>query len=284
MRVLAAIACSLACLASALPAVDENQVLAAARAASVEYQERFRAFADGLQASDPAERLASLRALGMLNDPRAVPVIVPWMMHAGRTSDELVLTATVLGRIGVQTPVPQLRHLAASDDQQVRMAAVSALHQIGAITASDWMLRAKEEEDALRLNALAGLGHLSHAEAAEALILGLEHEKPLIRQAACIGLGRLGDRANGDRLKAALTDPDPMVRRYAAEAIARLDYKPAIPDLFMALEANVAGAYIVRSVRAITGQDFGFDPDAPLLKRQEAVERAFQWLTANPVN
>jgi len=284
MRVLAALACSLACLASSLTAVDEALVLAAARAASGAYQARFKSLADDLQSPDLAVRLASLRSLGSLHDPKAIPVLVPWLLQSVRSSDELVMAATVLGRFGSQVPAPQLRHLASHEDPQVRMAAVSALQQITAMSAGDYMLRSKEDDDALRLNALAGLGHLSHAEAAEALILGLGHEKPLVRQAACIGLGRLGDKANGDKLKTALTDSDPMVRRYAAEAIARLDYKPAIPDLFMALEANVAGDYILRSVRAMTGQDFGFDPQDPLLKRQEAIERAFQWLTANPVN
>jgi HEAT repeat protein len=56
-----------------------------------------------------------------------------------------------------------------------------------------------------------------------------------------------------------------MVRRYAAEALAKLDYKPAVADLLMALEANVAGVHIVRALRALTGEDFGFDPADPLL-------------------
>ena len=96
-------------------------------------------------------------------------------------------------------------------------------------------------------------------------------------------LGRLGDKAHGDKLKVSLTDADPMVRRYAAEALAKLDYKAAVPDLLMALEANVAGHYVVRAVRVLTGEDFGFDPDAPLLHRQEAIEKGFVWVTAHPV-
>ncbi len=284
MRVLAALVCSLVCITASLPAVDEALVLSAARAASSAYQDRFVSLTTDLQSPDIAVRLAALRTMGSLHDPKVVPVLIPWLLQKIRTSEELVVAATILGRLGFKAPAPQLRHLASHDDPQVRMAAVSALQQIESMSAGDWMLRAKEDEDALRLNALAGHGHLSHAEAADALVLGLAHEKPLIRQAACIGIGRLGDKAHGEKLKIALTDPDPMVRRYAAEAIARLDYKPGIPDLFMALEANVAGDYILRAVRAMTGQDFGFDPLDPLLKRQEAIERAFQWLTANPVN
>ena len=277
------LAAALLLAVSVLTAVDEAQVLAAARAASVEYQNRYDSLVAGLQATDEQQRIDAVHTLGMLRDPRVVPVLVPWMLQPKRTTGEQVAAITILGRLGFQTPVPQLRSFAASSDPEVRKAAVSALHTIGAIGAGDWMLRAKEEDDALRLNAIASLGHVSHAEAAEALVIGLNHGKPLVRQAACIGLGRLGDKVHGEKLKIALTDADPMVRRYAAEALAKLDYKAALPDLLMALEANVAGHYIVRTVRVLTGEDFGFDPDAPLLRRQEAIERGFVWVTAHPV-
>lgn len=267
---------------SALTAIEEDQVLAAARAASVEYQIRLRTLSAGLEAPTEEQRIDSVHALGELRDPRSVPVLVPWVLQAKRTPAEQIAGITVLGRLGFQTPVPQLRSFAGSEDPAVRQAAVAALHQIGVISAGDWMLRAKEDDDTLRLNALASLGHLSHAEAAEALVLGLGHSKSLVRQASCIGLGRLGDKTHGEKLKIALTDADPMVRRYAAEAIAKLDYKAAVPDLLMALEANVAGVYVVRALRVLTGEDFGFDPSDPLLRRQEAIERGFAWSTANP--
>ena len=268
---------------SALTAIEEAQILSAARAVSVEYQNRFQSIAEGLKASSETQRIEAVYALGAMRDPRSVPILVPWALRPSRSPAEQVAAVTVFGRLGFQTPVPQLRSLAGSDNPEVRQAAVSALHQIGVISAGDWMLRAKEDEDALLLNALASLGHISHVEAAEALVLGLAHSKPLVRQAACIGLGQLGDKAHGEKLKIALTDSNPMVRRYAAEALAKLDYKPAVPDLLMALEANVAGPYVVRALRVLTGQDFGFDPADPLLRRQEAIERGFAWMTANPV-
>ena len=268
---------------TALTAIEEAQVLSAARAASVEYQIRLRILSEGLEAPTETQRIDSVRALGELRDPRSIPVLVPWVLQAKRTPAEQIAAITVLGRLGFQTPVPQLRSFAGSENPDVRKAAVAALHQIGVISAGDWMLRAKEDDDALRLNALASLGHITHAEAAEALVLGLTHHQSLVRQAACIGLGRLGDKAHGEKLKVALTDADPMVRRYAAEAIAKLDYKAAVPDMLMALEANVAGAYIVNALRVLTGQDFGFNPSDPLLRRQEAIERGFAWSTANPV-
>jgi HEAT repeat protein len=273
---------ALALAAAALTAIDEAQVLSATRAANAEYQNRFQTIAKGLAAANEAQRIAAVYALGELREPRVVPLLVPWVLQAQRSPAEQIAVIIVLGRLGYDTPVPQLRSFAASPDVGVRQVAVSALQQIGAINAGDWMLRAEEDDDALRLNALAALGHLSYAEATAALIAGLSHEKSLIRQSACIGLGRLGDKANGEKLKIALTDADPMVRRYAAEALAKLGYKEAVPDLLMALEANVAGTYILRALRVLTGSDFGFDPNAPLTKRQEAIERGFAWMTAHP--
>ena len=266
-----------------LTAIDEAQVMAAARAASTEYQNRFDTIASGLQAATEPERLSAAYALAELRDPRSLPLLVPWVLEAKRSPTEQIAGITILGRLGYQSTAGQIRSFAASADPDVRKAAVSALHQINIIAAGDYMLRAKEDDDALRLHALAGLGHLSHAEAAEALVLGLGHDQSLVRQAACIGLGRLGDKAHGEKLKIALTDADPAVRRYAAEALAKLDYRAAVPDLLMALEANVAGRHIQRALRIMIGDDFGFDTDAPLLKRQEAIERGFAWVTANPV-
>jgi len=269
--------------AAALFAVDEAEVLSAARAASNEYQNRFRTIADGLMAPTEGERIEAAYALAGLRDPSSIPVLIPWLLKSNRSKAEQIAGVTLLGRLGYQTTVGQLRSFAANNDPEVRKAAVSALHQIGAINAGDYMQRAKEEDNALRLNSLAGLGHLSHAEAGAALVAGLDHESSLVRQTACIGLGRLGDKAHGEKLKISLTDADPTVRRYAAEALAKLDYRAAMPDLLMALEANVAGIYIVRAMRIMIGEDFGYNPADPLLKRQEAIERGFAWITANPV-
>jgi HEAT repeat protein len=282
MRVTAALLLALAASFVPLAAVEEAQVLAAARAASVEYRNRYAKLMEGLSAPAEADRIATVRTIGMLRDPQSVPVLTTWMMDAHRTPSEQVAAVTVLGRLGYRTPVGQIRNLTRSTEPEVRKAAISALAQIQAIAAGDLMGRSTDEEDMLRLHALAGLSHQTQAEAAGALIAGLSHENALIRQAACIGLGRLGDRANGEKLKIALTDADAMVRRYAAEALVRLDYKPALPDLLMALEGGTAAEFILVCVRIMTGEDFGYDPQAPLLRRQEAMDRAITWLSHHP--
>ena len=266
-----------------LPADDETDVLGAARAANEEYQTRFRIIAAGLSASVEKDRLDAMRALAGLRDPESLPLLVPFLGAGNHSLNELVMACTVLGRLGYQSPLPSLRQLTRHEDAGVRQAAILAVDQIGAIAAGDWMARARDSDDALQLAATARLGMLQHAEAGEVLVKGLGHPKSLVRQAACIGLGRLGERSLGEKLRPSLTDADPAVRRYAAEALSRLNYTPAIADLIMALDANVAGEHIVRALRLLTGgQDFGFDPHAPLYRRQESIERGFAWLAQHP--
>lgn len=276
------LAAALLLICAVLPADEETDVLGAARAVSAAYQDRFRVIANGLTDQSEAQRIQAMRALGELRDPEAVPLLIPFLGAGNHSVDELIAACTVLGRLGYKTPLPSIRALANHEDAGVRQAATMALESIGAISAGDWMNRAKDQDDALHLAALANLGKLKHAEAAELLIKGLGHHKSLVRQAACIGLGRLGDRANGERLKAALTDADPAVRRYAAEALAKLNYTPAIADLLMALDANVAGDHLSRAVRILSGQDFGYDTYASLYQRQQAIERGFAWLGQHP--
>ncbi|MCS6971024.1 MAG: HEAT repeat domain-containing protein [Planctomycetota bacterium] len=261
-----------------LAAVDEQAVLAAARAASIAYQNHYASLLDRLQHPEAAQRIAAVRALARLRDPQSVPVLMAWLQDPQRQPQELADGIIAVASMGYTAPAALLRSFATHSELAVRQAASEGLHILGAIRAGDWMQQAREEDDALRLNAVVGLGQLAHAEAAPILLQGLRHPNRLVRRAACIGLGKLGDSAHGEALKLMLVDPDPGVRRYAAEALARLDYKAAIADLLMALEANIAGQHIARALRQLTGEDFGFDPHASFAARQAAIERGFVWL------
>jgi hypothetical protein len=61
----------------------------------------------------------------------------------------------------------------------------------------------------------------------------------------------------------------------------KLNYTPAIPNLLMAMEGNVAGDHIARCLTLMTMQDFGFSSRANPLARTEAIEKGFAWWTAN---
>ena len=134
----------------------------------------------------------------------------------------------------------------------------------------------------IRGSSLTELGTLAQSDAAALLVKGLAKDvRPHIRRMCAIGLGNLGDKAMGPNLTDALADADPGVRRYAAEALTKLGYTSAIPSMLMALEANVAGVHINRCLVIMCKTDFGFDPRADLLSREAAIEKGFQWWTAN---
>lgn len=264
-------------------ALSEAQYLAAARAADLLYQRRIQVLTAALQSTDEDERINAIRDLASQLDAASIPCLVPFL-EPGLHSKRVVIAACQgLGHIGLPTPAGQLRHLLANPDIDLRTAAANALARIRSMGAAEWLPRAADPDPALRMNALANLGTLGHAEAADLLAAGLGDRKATTRRLCAIGIGRLGERAHGAKLIPSLCDADPQVRRFAAEAMARLDYKPAIPYLLMALESNVAGDWIFASLRILTGgEGFGFDPHANEVKRMAALERAWMWVSKHP--
>ncbi|MBA3845037.1 MAG: HEAT repeat domain-containing protein [Planctomycetes bacterium] len=273
-------------LASAVDAGDEaagdDAILAAARTADLEYSRHFALLQADLDDGRVEVRVAAIKACGPLQDPSAVPLLIPFLDGATRAPAEVMAAVQSLADLGAVGAADAMRKLLGHANAEVRAAAHNGLERLQAIGAGDHVRGAKDDSDALRGSGVQNLGLIQHAEAAETLKKALAFDaRPHIRRLAAIALGRLGDAGNGLALAEALTDSDPGVRRYAAEALVKVDYKQGIPNLLMALEANVAGQHIDRCVELITGQDFGFDAHTNLLERQAAIEKGFVWWAAN---
>jgi HEAT repeat protein len=261
---------------------DDAQILAAARAADAVYQQKFYFLVDRLRSPDESERVLALSELGHLMDPMAVPVLLPYLQASNRSSAEIIAAASALSSVGAASSVPVLHNLLKHPDPAVRVTAMNVLTSIQQIQPNDYKARADDREDTIRGSSLTELGTLVQTDSAAVLAKGLASDtRPHIRRMCAIGLGNLGDRAQGPNLADALCDADPGVRRYAAEALVRINYTPAIPALLMALESNVAGEHINRCLKLMTKQDFGFDPRGDTLGRAAAIEKGFQWWTAN---
>ena len=284
-----AIACllsaSLGVAAEALP--SDGELLAAARVASIAYQNHIQTLnaalsASTVSASTQETRSEALRTLGELHDPQAVLSILNFLEQPQHSREDLLAAALALGTAGEPSGIPALHKLTVNGNEDVRLAAYNALGSLNKASAADHAQRAKDSDETPHLAALTNLGTLKQADAAPLLIAGLErHPRAVVRRMCAIGLGKLGDKANGPVLQNALSDPDPDVRRYAAEAIASLGYRPAIPFLLFALEANIAGNDLSKVITQMTGQDFGFDSSADPLRRTAAIERGFAWWTAH---
>lgn len=260
----------------------DAEVLAAARAADFFYQRKVQRLTALLGSPIEAERVEAISHLGHLRDPALVPTLLPWLQASNRTPAELIATSCAVPTDGGQAAIPALKNLLKHDDAGVRVAAMNALTRLESIASADYLARSSDKETAIRGSSAANLGVLTVADAAPILLKHLALDgKPHVRRMCAISLGLLGDRANGPALADALTDSNAGVRRYAAEALVKLNYTPAIPNLLMAMEGNVAGDHIARCLKLMTMQDFGFSSRANPLARTEAIEKGFAWWTAN---
>ncbi len=258
---------------------DQKAILSAARAADDTYRRHFSALV--LRLRDPVEktRIATIGHLARLQDPMAVSYLQPFLEAAGHSAAEVIAACLALEALQAVGSADAMKKLLVHTDANVRLAAMNALNQLNRAGTAEWLDRAKKDDDASqRLGAITDLGATAAAEAGETLAKALVKDpRLLVRRSAAIGLGQLGDRTYGPALIDALCDADAGVRRYAAESLVKIDFKPAIPHLLIALEANIAGDHLRRCLKLLCGNDFGFDPRADLVKRTEAIDRGFTW-------
>lgn len=277
-RVLAPLLLAASLTCAELP--SDGELLAAARSADQTYQLHLADLRDRLADPELDDRLAAIRHIGGLQDPAALPPLLGMLENTKLSIDEQQAIAAALGSSGSPVGIPALRKLTVGSDAGTRLAAYNALAALRADSAGDHTQRARDADEQPHLAGLTNLGTIKQADAAPLLIAGLaKHPRAIVRRQCAIGLARLGDPANGPALQTALSDPDAGVRRYSAEGIAKLNYRPAIPFMLMALDANIAGTEINRALQVMTGQDFGFDPSADALHRKEAIDRGFAWWT-----
>ena len=270
--------------AGAAPAAvaSDAKVLEAARAADIFYQQQVNRLVAMLDDNNVAVRIKSIGHIGNLQDPSLITYLLPWMQASNRSPEEINAAINALPNEGAQPAIPVLKGLLKNDDATIRVNAMNALTRLQAIDSSDYTARAKDGVNAIRGSSLTNLGVMKIADAAAVLTKGLASDgQPHIRRMCAISLGLLGDPVNGPALTDALADSNPGVRRYAAEALVKINYTRAIPYLLMALEANVAGDHIARSLTLMTKQDFGFHSHDNAIARNEAVEKGFTWWTAN---
>ncbi len=260
--------------------LDEATVIGAARAANEIYQRHLALLIVRLRSQDLGERVAAITAIGMLVDPATIPLLTP-SLESARDPQEQCAAAIALGHIGDQLAVAPLKALLdKAPEGAAREASLNALNQLKAMAVPDYLAHTKDADPVLTGAALTDLGTLRADKATDILASGLAHDRrQIVRRMCAIGLGLIGDRNQGIVLLDALGDADPGVRRYAAEALVKLNYTPAVPYLLMALEGNVAGAYMNRCLMLMTSQDFGFDWRASDMARSAAVEKGFRWWT-----
>jgi HEAT repeat protein len=183
-----------------------------------------------LDDADRLIRLAAIRALGGLRDPRAVPALV--RVASEQTIDLRAAAADALGSPAMAAATPTLTRFARQQppDDLARHAAL-ALGEIAtpaAVAVLIAILRAPPVPDEAKL----GLRHAGGA-AVEPLIAELTRGSPASAALAAALLGELGDRRATTALAAA-ADPGTggaAVSLVAIDALARLGDPAAVPAL-----------------------------------------------------
>jgi HEAT repeat protein len=159
-------------------------------------------------------RRAILEALGLVADPRAVPVLLEMAARPGEPARGEAIEA--LGAIADPRAVGPVSVLLA--DPRLEDVAARALGRMGS-TALPRLLSLLGDEHA-STGAARGLGELGDARAMPGLIAVLSAAVPMHRAAAARALGMLGDpRARKALGAVARDDPDSEVRKAAAEAL-----------------------------------------------------------------
>jgi HEAT repeat protein len=176
------------------------------------------AHVDGQLPGDPA---AAVGLLGQLADARATDALIA---ELDRKRLGLAPIITALARTGDPRALVPILGLLEHDDDQLRLAAMTALGPL--IERDDRAIdllidRLGDPREDIQILACGYLARLGARAAAPAIAaLAVTPRPPSLRRAALAALGALGDPATAPVLLEALADPDPVVARTAADALA----------------------------------------------------------------
>lgn len=222
-------------------------------------------------------RGAAYTALKEVNSPEAIPYLEDGLsdgsgpvrvlaveglgrLPAGRSSKKLrsaledqaglvkARVVKVLGQTGDQALIPLIETAEKDDLMTVRIAAYSALLQLGRKEAWEQLRQAAESpnpED--RAEALRTMAVLKDQRGAALMAELLTYTQPSVRGAAARGLGHLGRAEARGNIERLLKDPVPAVRESAASSLADLGGTESVPALSQALND---GGFTVRAATA----------------------------------
>ncbi|MBI4717936.1 MAG: HEAT repeat domain-containing protein [Planctomycetes bacterium] len=173
---------------------------------------------------DTAMRQAALKAVGKLEHPEAIPVLLREITAAETDGPCVREAALALGQV-----VTKL------EDPQRKREIVTALQER--------YRRAGIDETALRAALLSAMAGAADPSFALEFVDAVESNDAAVLRAAIRGLRTIGDVSKLPRLRALMADADPLVRLAATEAVAKLgteetDLESLLARLSPATEAN----------------------------------------------
>ncbi len=172
---------------------------------------------------DPVEdvRLAVVRALGQVNEPRGLQALLSAMEGGDRWTGSSIVE--VLVSMGPTTTPGIVTRLESTTNIKARLLYVQlcGLLQITSALGS-LLLLLRDPDKETRISAAQALGQIGDVLAVESLIISLDDESWEVRAHIAKALGALGDKQAVDKLKRALSDENWWVRHNAADSLYRL--------------------------------------------------------------
>jgi HEAT repeat protein/beta-lactamase regulating signal transducer with metallopeptidase domain len=215
--------------------------------------------------ADPRVRRAAAEALGEIDDNRAVPHLVA-ALRSERIADVREAIVGSLGEIDDPSAVAAVAAVVRDSSVGVRRAAASALNEFEDPSALPALLSMVRDTDAeVRREVAQGLSDLESTQTFDALTALSRDSDAEVRAAAVNGLGNLEDARTLPALLAALRDSNAEVRSQAADAIHNIpDLDKAPPQLIALLTDSDAD---VRHNVAHALGSFEDEAAVPALKR-----------------
>jgi HEAT repeat protein len=173
---------------------------------------------------DPVEdvRLAAVRALGQLNEPGGLQLLLDTMEERSHwTGSSIIETLIGMGPEINPEIVPRLQATTNNINARLLYVQLCGLRKIAeALEPLLWLLRDPDQET--RISAARALGQLGDISAVKSLIDSLDDKTWEVRAQAAKALGALGDKQAVAKLKGSLSDDNWWVRHNTAEALYRL--------------------------------------------------------------
>ncbi|HUU74971.1 MAG TPA: HEAT repeat domain-containing protein [Methanoregulaceae archaeon] len=220
--------------------------------AKVKFEGAFEEVVDALHSRDEEMREEAVRALGELNDPRAVEPLISILNDDNRYIRREA--AKSLGRIGDERAIPPLINGLKDEDRNGREGAAEGLGEMGEKALQSLIDAMNDDDWHVRMGAAISLRIIGDKSAINPLIAALDDENRFVRREVTKSLGRIGDTRVVEPLIGTLNDPDRSVRMRAVSALAKFDDDRVIDPLIQTLNDEDSGVRL-RAIRALEDID-----------------------------
>jgi len=172
---------------------------------------------------DPVEdvRLAAVRALGQLNEPRGLRLLLDAIDEGDHWTGSSIIEAIIgMGPETASEIVPRLKATTSINARLLYVQLCGLIQITEALEPLLWLLRDPDKET--RIATAKALEQLGDISAVKSLITSLDDGSWEVRAQAAKALGALGDKQAVGKLKQVLADENWWVRHNAADALYRL--------------------------------------------------------------